>query len=61
MRFEDYERMARLVNEREAAYELEAFYAQTDRAVSCAGLSTADRNAARFYLRAVRGLRVASE
>jgi hypothetical protein len=65
MRWEDYERVLRAAAARErghevhAAIDLAAFYAETDHLVSVSALSTVDRNSARFYLKAVRGLPVA--
>jgi hypothetical protein len=59
MQFEDFERMAELIDARESLRERELFERHTDSVVSCAALSTVDRQGARFYLEAVRGLREA--
>lgn len=52
MRHEDFRRALGSLDERER----ELFERHTDSMVSCASLSTADRQGARFYLEAVRGL-----
>lgn len=57
MRAEDFDRAWR-------ALEADApsrFAAETDRLVSCAPLCTRDRQGARFYLEAVRGLPTTTE
>jgi hypothetical protein len=56
MRWEDFERTAAHVLGSVEQRETMLFERHTDSLVSCAPLSTEDRQDARFYLEAVRGL-----
>lgn len=64
MRHDDFDRAWEAVLGREALAAADAehaFSSETEAMISRAPLSTEDRNAARFYLKAVRGLPTTTE